>query len=236
MAPKILLIETSSHRCDVAIAEGKTLLAECGSLDPKGYQHAEKLHVYIQEVLTSANLRVSDLDAIAVSAGPGSYTGLRIGVVSAKGLAQPHSLPILAYSSLEALGEAARELAPNLHAHDRIWAAMDARRMEVYSAVFTGNGERLSPDAPQLLEEMPIHASASDADYKVYGVGDGVAKALASWPNLRVVPIEYASARHGISMALRAFEAKDFADTAALTPAYLKAYRAGSPKLGLPNT
>lgn len=235
MAPKILLIETSSHRCDVAIAEGKTLLAECGSLDPKGYQHAEKLHVYLQEVLAAANLRVSDLDGIAVSAGPGSYTGLRIGVASAKGLAQPHALPILAYSSLEALGQAARELRPELGEHDRIWAAMDARRMEVYSAVFSGNGERLSPDAPQLLEEVPMHATA-EGGQAVFGVGDGVAKAMETWPDLQNLSIEYASARHGIPMALRAFEAKDFSDTAALTPTYLKAYRAGSPKLGLPNT
>lgn len=235
MAPKILLLETSSHRCDVAIAEGATLLAEFGSIDPKGYQHAEKLHVYIQEALHQATMRVSDLDAIAVSVGPGSYTGLRIGVASAKGLAQPHDLPILAYSSLAALGQAAREVQPNLREADRIWAAMDARRMEVYSAVFDGNGQRLSPDAPQLLEEVPRH-EVLEAGQSVFGVGDGVAKAMEAWPDLHNLSIEYAAARHGIPMALSAFESKDFADTASLTPAYLKAYRAGSPKLGLPNT
>ena len=234
MAPKILLLETSSHRCDVAISEGSSLIVECGSIDPKGYQHAEKLHVYIQEALLQAKMRVSDLDAIAVSVGPGSYTGLRIGVASAKGLAQPHALPILAYSSLEALSQAAREVRPELGEMDRIWAAMDARRMEVYSAVFDGKGQRLSEDAPQLLEEVPIH-EAAEGGSSVFGVGDGVAKAMEAWPDLQNLSIEYASARHGIPMALSAFESKDFADTARLTPAYLKAYRAGSPKLGLPN-
>ena len=235
MAPKILLIETSSHRCDVALALGDRLLVERGSLDPQGYQHAEKLHVYLQEALEAAACKVSDLDAIAVSVGPGSYTGLRIGVAAAKGLAQPHGLPILAYSSLEALAVAARELHPELEASDRIWAAMDARRMEVYSAVFDGNGQRLSEDAPQLLEEMPIHEAAAACE-RVIGLGDGAEKACSTWPSLVVLPVAYAHARHGLPMALKAFEAGSFADLATLAPAYLKAYRAGSPKLGLPNT
>lgn len=208
---------------------------ERGSLDPQGYQHAEKLHVYVEEALAAAELQVADLDAIAVSVGPGSYTGLRIGVATAKGLAQPHGLPLLAYSSLEALAEAARELHPELGEQDRIWPAMDARRMEVYSALFTGNGIRLADDAPQLLEEAPIHPVAAAANL-VVGVGDGASKAQATWPALRVLPVEFASARHGLSLALEAFRQKHFADTASLAPAYLKTYRAGSPKLGLPNT
>lgn len=235
MASKILLIETSSHRCDVAIAEGETLLVERGSLDPQGYQHAEKLHVYLEEALAQAKLKVGDLNAIAVSVGPGSYTGLRIGVAAAKGLAQPHGLPIVAYSSLEALAMAACEFLPELKPSDRIWAAMDARRMEVYSAVFDGKGQRLSADTPQLLEETPVHPEANSSE-RVVGVGDGVEKACAGWPGLEAVPVAYAHARHGLSMALRAMESHDFSDVASVAPAYLKAYRAGSPKLGLPNT
>ncbi len=235
MEPKIVCIETSSHRCDVAIGAGGTLLSESGSEDPLGYQHAEKLHVYLQEALTQAQLKIAQLDAIAVSVGPGSYTGLRIGVAAAKGLAQPHGLPLLAYSSLEALAVAARELHPELDAEDRIWAAMDARRMEVYSAVFDGTGQRLSEDAPQLLEEIPKHPEASTGG-RILGVGDGVEKACEGWPNLEVLPVAYAHARHGLPLALKALESNHLADLASLAPAYLKAYRAGSPKLGLPNT
>jgi tRNA threonylcarbamoyladenosine biosynthesis protein TsaB len=219
----------------VAIAVGETLLVERGSLDPQGYQHAEKLHVYVEEALAAAELKVADLDAIAVSVGPGSYTGLRIGVAAAKGLAQPHGLPLLAYSSLEALAVAAREMHPELEAEDRIWSAMDARRMEVYSAVFDGKGQRLSEDAPQLLEEVPVHPEASSVG-RVLGVGDGAEKACAGWPSLEVLPVAYAHARHGLPLALKALESNHLADLASLAPAYLKAYRAGSPKLGLPNT
>lgn len=235
MSPRILLIETSSHRCDVAIAEGEKLLAECGSVDPQGYQHAEKLHVYIEKALAEAALKVADLHAIAVSIGPGSYTGLRIGVAAAKGLAQPHGLPLLAYSSLEALAVAAREVHPELEASDRIWAAIDARRMEVYSAVFNGKGQRLTEDAPQLLEETPVHLEAASGG-RILGVGDGVEKACAGWPSLEGLPVAYAHARHGLPLALKALESNNLADLGSLLPAYLKAYRAGSPKLGLPNT
>lgn len=235
VAYRILLIETSSHRCDVAIAAGEKLLVERGSLDLHGYQHAEKLHVYIEGALSEAQFSVADLDAIAISVGPGSYTGLRIGLAAAKGLAQPHRLPLVAYSSLEALAVAARELHSALDASDRIWAAMDARRMEVYSAVFNGKGERLTEDAPQLLEETPVHPEASSGR-RVLGVGDGVEKACAEWPGLKVVPVAYAHARHGLPLALKALKANSLEDLASLTPAYLKAYRAGSPKLGLPKT
>jgi len=235
LEPKILCIETSSHRCDVAIGAGEILLSEYGSEDPRGYQHAEKLHVYLQEALTQAQLKIAQLDAIAVSVGPGSYTGLRIGIAAAKGLVQPYKLPLVAYSSLEALAVTARELCPGLKASDRIWAAMDAKRMEVYSAVFDGQGQRLSEDAPQLLEETPVHPVASSGR-RIVGVGDGVEKASAGWPGLEVVPAAFALARHGLPLALRALAAGSMADLASLTPAYLKAYRAGSPKLGLPNT
>ncbi|NDD20082.1 MAG: tRNA (adenosine(37)-N6)-threonylcarbamoyltransferase complex dimerization subunit type 1 TsaB, partial [Flavobacteriia bacterium] len=181
----------------MAIAEGETLLVERGSLDTQGYQHAEKLHVYVEEALAAAELQVADLDAIAVSVGPGSYTGLRIGVAAAKGLAQPHGLPLLAYSSLEALAVAAREMYPELEAEDRIWSAMDARRMEVYSAVFDGKGQRLSEDAPQLLEQTPVHPNASSGG-RVLGAGDGAEKASAGWANLEVLPLAFAHARHGL--------------------------------------
>ncbi|MEJ6499756.1 MAG: tRNA (adenosine(37)-N6)-threonylcarbamoyltransferase complex dimerization subunit type 1 TsaB [Cryomorphaceae bacterium] len=233
MATSLLLIETASHRCDVALIDGKQLLVERGSLDLKGYQHAEKLHVYIQEVLQAAGKRIADLDGVAISGGPGSYTGLRIGAASAKGLVIPHDLPLIAYSSLAALAHGAIEILGVQDPSVRIWAAMDARRMEVYSAVFDGHGCRLSPDAPQLLEEFPIHPEAGTS-LKVLGVGDGVEKALEGWTGLQAIPLAFAHARHGHALALEAYEAKDFVEVGAYAPNYLKTYVAGKPKLGLP--
>lgn len=233
MHPRILLLETASRRCDVAYVEGDRCVAEKGSLNPQGFQHAEKLHVYIQEVLRQAGMRVADLDAIALSAGPGSYTGLRIGASAAKGLVAPHGLPLIAYSSLEALAVGARETLGNSTEPYGIWAAMDARRMEVYSALFAATGERWTADAPQLLEEAPILEGFPEG-LPIYGVGDGVEKAQVGWPALRRLPLDYAQARHGAPLALRAWEQKDFVDAAAFTPYYLKAFRAGVPRLGLP--
>ena len=233
MHPRILLLETASRRCDVALIEGDQCIAERGSVDLQGFQHAEKLHVYIEDVLRHADMRVADLDAVGISAGPGSYTGLRIGASAAKGLVAPHGLPLIAYSSLEALAVGARESLGSSAEPYGIWAAMDARRMEVYSALFAASGERRTADAPQLLEEVPILEGFPE-ELPIYGVGDGVEKAQTGWPALRRLPLDYAQARHGAPLALRAWERKDFVEAAAFTPNYLKAFRAGVPRLGLP--
>ncbi len=233
MAPRILLLETASRRCDVALIAGDQCVAERGSLESQGFQHAEKLHRYIDEVMHQVDWNIADLDAVALSAGPGSYTGLRIGASAAKGLVLPHGLPLIAYSSLEALAAGARELLLEKEGPYGIWAAMDARRMEVYSALFARSGERWTQDAPQLLENHPISKGLPN-DLPIYGVGDGVAKAQAGWPSLIPVNLEFANARHGHTMALHAWKEKAFVDTSTFTPQYLKAFRAGVPRLGLP--
>ena len=233
MSARILLLETASRRCDVALMEGDQLVYEVGSVDPNGFQHAEVLHVYLQRLIQETGYAVSSFDAIALSAGPGSYTGLRIGAASAKGLVAPYDLPLIAYSSLQALSHAGMEARGEFASEATFWAAMDARRMEVYSALFDGNGQRLSDDAPQLLEEEPIPAGLPN-QHTVYGVGDGVAKAIPGFPGLQDLGIPYASARHGAKLALAAFNAGEAVDAAAFSPNYLKAFRAGVPRLGLP--
>ena len=137
--PRLLLIETSSRLCSVAVAEGGCIVAEREELSIQGYRHAEALHPMIGEVLASAGLKVRDLTGIAAGQGPGSYTGLRIGLSAAKGLAIPWGIPCYGVSSLEMLAEAVQEELRQSLKDDQalsIWTAMDARRMEVYEAFF----------------------------------------------------------------------------------------------------
>ena len=225
--PTLLLIDTSSKRCSVAIADESGLIASDRAEDPKGYLHAEALHGMIDRV---AQGRLNEVQAIAVSAGPGSYTGLRIGVSTAKGLAYSLNIPLIALSSLEILAQAA--FAKGDMPKDAIvWPAMDARRMEVYAATFDGEQHRLTEDAAQVLDEdSPMPGSL------VWMLGDGAAKAMAIWPEAKKLDILYPDAQDMLPLAIRAWEAQAFENVHTMAPRYLKAFRAGRPNFGLPGT
>ena len=132
----ILNLETATKNCSVSISQnGKTIL--CKEMAEAGYSHAERLHVFIEECLKESNLTFKDLSAIAVSKGPGSYTGLRIGVSAAKGLCFALDLPLIAVDTLQVL-------ASKLTISEGVIIPMiDARRMEVYSAIFTCNFDKI---------------------------------------------------------------------------------------------
>ena len=218
---RLLLIETSSRLCSVAVAEGGCIVAEREELSIQGYRHAEALHPMIGEVLASAGLKVRDLTGIAAGQGPGSYTGLRIGLSAAKGLALPWGIPCYGVSSLEMLAEAVKEKLKQLLKEDQalcIWTAMDARRMEVYEAFFDASGLRISQDRPQVID-----ASWADRPAAWAG-GDGVEKSLEHWPSLRDSGVRFASARHALAAASRGIHAGDSEDLAAWEPQYLKAF------------
>jgi tRNA threonylcarbamoyladenosine biosynthesis protein TsaB len=218
---RLLLIETSSRLCSVAVAEGGCIVAEREELSIQGYRHAEALHPMIGEVLASAGLKVRDLTGIAAGQGPGSYTGLRIGLSAAKGLALPWGIPCYGVSSLEMLAEAVKEKLKQLLKEDQalcIWTAMDARRMEVYEAFFDASGMRISQDRPQIIDASWADRSAAWAG------GDGVEKSMEHWPSLRDSGVRFASARHALAAASRCIQAGDSEDLAAWEPQYLKAF------------
>jgi len=128
----ILNIETATKNCSVSIAKnGETII--CREIAEEGYSHAEKLHVYIEEVIAEAGVAIEDLVAVAVSQGPGSYTGLRIGVSAAKGLCFALNIPLIAVDTLQTLASQAKV------SEGKIIPMLDARRMEVYSEVFTAD-------------------------------------------------------------------------------------------------
>src|SRR5690606_22289139 len=166
----LLHIETSTTNCSVSISDNARVVALVEQNDA-GYSHAENLHLFILKALKTAGLETSDLDAISVSKGPGSYTGLRIGVSTAKGICFALDKPLIAVDTLAVL---ARQLKVEKADASYIVPLIDARRMEVYSAVYDINY------APIRATEAEIIDSSSFAEYlkqaKVYFIGDGAAK------------------------------------------------------------
>lgn len=219
----ILNIETATTNCSVSLSkEGETFILkeDYGN----GYSHAERLHVYIEEVLEQANLSLKDIDAVAISKGPGSYTGLRIGVSTAKGLCFAVDKPLISISTLEAL-------AHQVKVDDGIIIPMlDARRMEVYSAVFNTNHKQIREVQAQVLDEN------SFADYlalgKVYFIGNGVekTKTLIEHPNAVFIEGKLPSANEMSQLAFDKYKKDDIEDVAYFEPYYLKDFIAIKPK------
>jgi tRNA threonylcarbamoyladenosine biosynthesis protein TsaB len=210
----ILHIETATKNCSVAIAkDGQTLV--CREIAEEGYSHAEKLHVFIEEALAEANLAYKDLAAIAVSQGPGSYTGLRIGVSAAKGLCFALGIPLIAIDTLKVLALKAE------HSDGLIIPMIDARRMEVYSAVFNAEHQKIRGVQAEII------TSDSFADWpgKIYLIGDCLDKCKTVLNDARFVflnDIIYPSAAQMGAMAYEKFQKNDTVDVAYFEPYYLK--------------
>jgi tRNA threonylcarbamoyladenosine biosynthesis protein TsaB len=187
----------------------------------EGMQHAKLLAVFIEEILLEQRLNINQLDAVSVSEGPGSYTGLRVGVSTAKGLCYGAHKPLIAVGSLQSLAmlAIARQLLPAPDAC--IIPMIDARRMEVYTAQFSSAGERLSPIEAKIIDA----AGFADILEKqpVLFIGDGAEKCkdVIIHPHAYFVPLQ-ASASGMILPALSAFVQQQFVDTAYFEPFYLK--------------
>ena len=218
MDSRIILLETSTSLCSVALLEGDSITALRLSDSPRA--HAALTAPFVQQVLDERGLRVSDCNAVCLSMGPGSYTGLRVGSSTAKGLCFGGGIPLLAVSTLEVLAaQAMEEGLPEGCKH--IVPMIDARRMEVYTAVYSVDGEQLTEVEPKVVE--PGSYDALLADGPALFIGDGVLKcreaigAPAEWFRQ-----ECPRADAMKSPALRHFAAGDFRDTAYFEPFYLK--------------
>ncbi|MBR5056772.1 MAG: tRNA (adenosine(37)-N6)-threonylcarbamoyltransferase complex dimerization subunit type 1 TsaB [Bacteroidales bacterium] len=219
--PVILMIETSTEWCSVAVSEGETIVAR--RLTQTGRQHASLLAPFVDEVLKEAGLKASDCDAVAVSEGPGSYTGLRVGVSTAKGLCFGAGIPLLAVGTLKVLAMQGAGKA------DFIVPMIDARRMEVYCAIFDGNGAEISDTEARILDE----SSFSDLLEKgrVLFRGDGAAKfsEVCHHPNA-LFDTTSPLADGMLLPALESYKKKEFEDIAYFEPFYLKEFVAGISK------
>ena len=217
----ILNIETATTNCSVAIAKnGKTLvLKEDYSQE---FSHAERLLLYIDEVLIEANIKASSLDAIAVSKGPGSYTGLRIGVSAAKGLCFALNIPLISVSTL-------KSLACQVDILDGLIVPMlDARRMEVYSAVFDASQNQVRKTQAQILDENSFSKYLNNE--KVYFIGNGVEKFKNFIEHKNAIFIEgkLPSANNMSPLSYKKID--NIEDVAYFEPYYLKDFVANKPK------
>lgn len=215
----ILCIETASTNCSVAIGRGGEVLALKEDYS-RSFSHAERLHIFIQEILKDKNMQLQDLDAIAISEGPGSYTGLRIGVSAAKGLCYTLGIPLIAVSTLTSLASQVKE-------NGIIIPMMDARRMEVYTAVFDEAGSQIEATAARILEE-DSYASYLEKS-KVYFIGSGVEKfeKICHHPNANFIREKLPSAGEMVRIADDKYKKDDLEDVAYFVPYYLKDFIAG---------
>jgi len=218
----LLNIETSTKNCSVSIAkDGNTLL--CKEVAESGYSHAEKLHVFIEELLLELQLKYSDLNAVAVSQGPGSYTGLRIGISAAKGLCYALNIPMIAVDTLEVL---ARKLQIS---EGFIIPMIDARRMEVYSAIFDAQYQKIRATQAEII----IEDSFANLEKPVYFVGDSFekAKAVLTKPNfIFKEDVIYPSANEMGALSYDKYKKNDTVDVAYFEPYYLKDFMTTAPK------
>jgi tRNA threonylcarbamoyladenosine biosynthesis protein TsaB len=210
----ILNIETATKNCSVSLAKnGETVL--CKEIAEQGYSHAEKLHVFIEEILKETGVSLQDLNAIAVSKGPGSYTGLRIGVSAAKGLCYALGIPLIAIDTLQVLSQKV-SIEKGL-----IVPMIDARRMEVYSAVFDANHAKIMEVQAEVLTET----SYDKMTEAIYFVGDCQEKCqtVLTKDNFHFLPeIVFPSANEMSALSYEKFLKNDFEDVAYFEPLYLK--------------
>ncbi|MFV5700588.1 tRNA (adenosine(37)-N6)-threonylcarbamoyltransferase complex dimerization subunit type 1 TsaB [Flavobacterium sp. XS2P12] len=210
----ILNIETATKNCSVALAkEGKTIL--CKEIAEEGYSHAERLHVFIEEIIQEVGITFKDLVAVAVSQGPGSYTGLRIGVSAAKGLCYALGIPLIAIDTLKTLASQVTV------SSGLIIPMLDARRMEVYSAIFTPDFENKRATLAEIITEN----SFEDFQETLYFVGDCAEKCKTVLTKENFVfldEIKFPSAKEMSLLSFEKFRLNDTVDVAYFEPYYLK--------------
>lgn len=210
----ILNIETSTKNCSVSLSiDGKTITLKEEATE--NFSHAEKLHVFIEVILKENNIRFQDLKAISVSKGPGSYTGLRIGVSAVKGLCYALGIPMIAIDTLELLS-----LQINVN-EGVVIPMIDARRMEVYSSVFNCHGIQIREIKAEIIDSN----SFKDINEKIHLVGDGATKLktiLTSEKFIFYDKILYPTSDKMSKLAYDKYKAGDFVDVAYFEPYYLK--------------
>ncbi len=210
----ILHLETSTKVCSVALSCDGKQIAIKEDLSNE-YSHAENLTIYIQEVLLQSSISLKELSAVSVASGPGSYTGLRIGVSTAKGLCYALEIPLIAVDSLISLATIANEK----HVGMNLCALIDARRMEEFNGFYSSDLKSLKAVSADIITED----SYKEFEPFIY-FGDGAIKLEEIWMdrNCTIDKTIYSSAMGQISLAFEKFNKKQFEDVAYFEPFYLK--------------
>jgi len=211
----ILNLETATKNCSVSISkDGQTIALK--EINTGGYSHAELLHPFIEEVLKETNHKLSDLDAVAVSKGPGSYTGLRIGVSAAKGICFGDDIPLISIPTLESMAMSQKgkdyTLVPML----------DARRMEVYANVYNSSLEEIRKTEAEIIDENSYSEYLEKGKVLFFGDGADKCKETITHKNAEFVDDIFPSAKDMGEIAEKMFTENTFEDTAYFEPFYLK--------------
>ncbi|PWH85532.1 tRNA (adenosine(37)-N6)-threonylcarbamoyltransferase complex dimerization subunit type 1 TsaB [Brumimicrobium oceani] len=211
---KFLHIETSTKVCSVALSENGQLI-DLLEESSDAYIHSERLTVFIDQICKKNEWKLSELAAIVVTSGPGSYTGLRIGVSTAKGLCYALSIPMIAVNTLESIAYLAQKQHPN----STICAMIDARRMEVFSTIFDADFKVIKSLSADILEEETY-----EEFLPLVIVGDGASKTKEIWMNRDLIIDEtiVSSAAGQVEIAFEKFKNEEFEDVAYFEPKYLK--------------
>ena len=222
----ILAIETATKVCSVALFKNAELLnfkEEDGS-----YAHAEKLAVFVQELMQSAGIDYSELHAVVVSKGPGSYTGLRIGVSFAKGLCYAQNIPLIAVNTLEGM---TCGVLPQISQKNALLCPMiDARRMEVYTALFDQSLNELEPTATKVIDNNFFSSETLNRPIYVFGDGAEKSTSVLNHPNIHLLKEFQPSARYLGAIGMQKYQDNNFEELAYFEPYYLKEFLAGKPK------
>jgi tRNA threonylcarbamoyladenosine biosynthesis protein TsaB len=215
--PYLLHLETATTVCSVALSKNGKLV-QLVELADDSYVHGEQLTMLIQQVMTSEGIQASDLNGVGVSSGPGSYTGLRIGIATAKGLCYALNIPLLTCTTLESMAVLARQKHPEIA---RFCPMIDARRMEVFAGIFQNNLELLKPMSADVLDET------SYSEYEPFlCFGDGASKMKDLWKERNLIfDLEIRPSAVGqIETVTAKYHAGIFEDVAYFEPFYMKEF------------
>jgi tRNA threonylcarbamoyladenosine biosynthesis protein TsaB len=220
----ILIIETSTEVCSVALIKNGNLIDLIESTE--GQNHARLVAVFAENLLSRNNIRPEKLDAVAVSRGPGSYTGLRIGISTAKGICYAGRIPLIAIGTLEAMAKhvmlnsvqlGIQEKKPTLYC-----PMIDARRMEVFSMLLDKEGKIIKPITAEIIEESFLADELSKKQVVLFGNGSEKCKKVIKSPNAIFISNINASAQHLSELVWQAYNKNQFEDVAYFEPYYLK--------------
>lgn len=223
----ILNIETSTNVCSVAVTFDGMVL--CHREDFSGHNHATLLSGFIKDCLDHIASHEMKLDAVAVSIGPGSYTGLRIGLSEAKGLCYALNIPLIGIDTLKIMAVEVM-FATDVEGDELFVPMIDARRMEVYTAVYDMSLETLVPPTPLILSPDSFDTYLSDKKLLIFGNGSDKARDVITSPNAVFIPDIHPLASNMLPLAEKAFVNHDFLDLAYSVPVYLKEFQATKPK------
>lgn len=225
----ILNIETSGKICSVALTRDGALEMQLD--DREGMQHANRLAPFVERCMEELKRKEEKLDAVAVSLGPGSYTGLRIGLSLAKGLAFSLGIPLIGVDTLKIIAVKAMFRSMDWTGEEVLVPMVDARRMEVFTAPFDFALNPLADPGPMILDENSFSELLS-AGRHLYFIGDGAEKAkkVIDHPNAHWIDGLLPQAKDMLALSEKALREEDFIDIAYSTPNYLKAYQTTTPK------